>query len=46
MHLKRILVLADITTDFLYKEEDTITACLNTRVDSCYLQVEYFKKDF
>ena len=44
--LKEDIGFGDITTDFLYKEEDTITACLNTRVDAVICGLNIFKKVF
>lgn len=44
--LKEDIGFGDITTDFLYNEEDKITAQLNTRVDAVVCGIDVFKKVF
>ena len=44
--LKEDIGFGDITTDFLYSENDTITAYLNTRCDAVVCGLDVFKKVF
>ena len=36
----------DITTDFLYSDNDTLTACLRTREDGIFCGMQVFEKVF
>ena len=44
--LKEDIGFGDITTDFLYNEDEIITAKLNTRVDAIVCGLNIFKKVF
>ena len=44
--LKEDIGFGDITTDFLYSDEDTLTAYLNTRCDAVVCGLNVFKKVF
>lgn len=44
--LKEDIGFGDITTDFLYNDDDIITANLNTRTDAVVCGLEVFKKVF